>query len=44
MSSRGPPLAPELTAAGIAVNPRTLERVIPATKRLDGSYVLTRSR
>lgn len=39
MSSRGPPLIPESTTAGIVVNPRTLERVIPATKRADGSCV-----
>lgn len=37
MSSRGPPLFPESTNAGIIVNPHTLERVIPATKRPDGS-------
>jgi len=32
-----PPLFPDRTASGIAVDPRTLERVIPATKRLDGT-------
>ncbi|KZW03972.1 hypothetical protein EXIGLDRAFT_715992 [Exidia glandulosa HHB12029] len=37
MSSRGPPLVPEASNAGIIVHPRTLERVIPATKRPDGS-------
>jgi len=39
MSSRGPPLFPDSTNAGIIVNPRTLERIIPATKRADGSCV-----
>jgi hypothetical protein len=34
-----PPLFPDQSAAGIAVDPRTLERVIPESKRLDGSYV-----
>ncbi|KAH7100644.1 hypothetical protein BKA62DRAFT_706067 [Auriculariales sp. MPI-PUGE-AT-0066] len=29
MSSRGPPLFPDTTNAGIVVHPRTLERVIP---------------
>ncbi|VDC06907.1 unnamed protein product [Peniophora sp. CBMAI 1063] len=37
MSSRGPPLDPNKTAAGIAVDPRTLDRVIPESKRADGS-------
>ncbi|OJA16972.1 hypothetical protein AZE42_00591 [Rhizopogon vesiculosus] len=32
-----PPLFPDQSAAGIAVDPRTLERVIPESKRLDGS-------
>jgi len=32
-----PPLNPEKTASGIAVDPRTLERVIPESKRPDGS-------
>ncbi|KAF8558903.1 hypothetical protein OG21DRAFT_1432675 [Imleria badia] len=32
-----PPLFPQQSAAGIAVDPRTLERVIPESKRPDGS-------
>lgn len=32
-----PPLFAEQTASGIAVDPRTLERVIPESKRSDGS-------
>ncbi|KAI0723402.1 hypothetical protein C8Q76DRAFT_722735 [Earliella scabrosa] len=32
-----PPIVPETSAAGIAVDPRTLERVIPESKRPDGS-------
>ncbi|KAF9247232.1 hypothetical protein BU15DRAFT_11050, partial [Melanogaster broomeanus] len=32
-----PPLFPQQTASGIAVDPRTLERVIPESKRSDGS-------
>jgi len=32
-----PPLNPDQTASGIAVDPRTLERVIPESKRPDGS-------
>jgi len=32
-----PPLNPETTPSGIAVDPRTLERVIPESKRLDGT-------
>ncbi|KAH7930121.1 hypothetical protein BV22DRAFT_1028854 [Leucogyrophana mollusca] len=32
-----PPVFPEQTASGIAVDPRTLERVIPESKRADGS-------
>jgi len=32
-----PPLDPERSTAGIAVDPRTLERVVPRTKRSDGS-------
>ncbi|PVG03486.1 hypothetical protein CPB86DRAFT_779200 [Serendipita vermifera] len=32
-----PDLNPETTAAGIAVDPRTQERVVPATRRADGS-------
>ncbi|GFZ49336.1 hypothetical protein JCM24511_07456 [Saitozyma sp. JCM 24511] len=32
-----PPLNPEKTAAGIVVDPRTLERVVPSSKRSDGT-------
>ncbi|KAI6035305.1 hypothetical protein F5J12DRAFT_733824 [Pisolithus orientalis] len=32
-----PPVFPEQTASGIAVDPRTLERVVPETRRPDGS-------
>ncbi|KAF9055187.1 hypothetical protein BDZ89DRAFT_975473 [Hymenopellis radicata] len=32
-----PPLNPEKTAAGIAVDPQTLERVIPESRRPDGT-------
>jgi len=32
-----PPLNPEKTPAGIALDPQTLERVIPESKRSDGS-------
>lgn len=32
-----PPLFPDQSAAGIAVDPRTLERVIPESKRSDGT-------
>ncbi|KAH7887810.1 hypothetical protein F5I97DRAFT_1785714, partial [Phlebopus sp. FC_14] len=32
-----PPVFAEQTASGIAVDPRTLERVIPESKRADGS-------
>jgi len=32
-----PPINPDKSVAGIAVDPRTLERVIPASKRADGS-------
>ncbi|KAF7301329.1 RNA binding protein [Mycena indigotica] len=32
-----PPVNPNQTAAGIAVDPQTLERVIPESKRPDGS-------
>ncbi|KAI0637790.1 hypothetical protein C8Q77DRAFT_1153506 [Trametes polyzona] len=32
-----PPIIPETTAAGIAVDPRTLERVIPESRRPDGT-------
>lgn len=33
-----PPLFPEQTASGIAIDPRTLDRVIPESRRSDGSY------
>ncbi|KAF8312829.1 hypothetical protein DL93DRAFT_2059600, partial [Clavulina sp. PMI_390] len=32
-----PPIVPERTTAGIAVDPTTLERVVPESKRADGS-------
>ncbi|CDO74065.1 hypothetical protein BN946_scf185043.g115 [Trametes cinnabarina] len=32
-----PPIVPETTPSGIAVDPRTLERVIPESRRPDGS-------
>jgi len=32
-----PPITPERTASGITVDPKTLERVVPPTKRPDGS-------
>jgi partner of Y14 and mago protein len=32
-----PPLFPDQSAAGIAIDPRTLERVIPESKRSDGT-------
>jgi partner of Y14 and mago protein len=32
-----PPVIPEKSLAGIAVDPRTLERVIPESKRSDGT-------
>ncbi|OBZ76783.1 hypothetical protein A0H81_03590 [Grifola frondosa] len=32
-----PAIIPEITAAGIAVDPRTLERVIPESRRPDGT-------
>lgn len=32
-----PPINPEKTLAGIAVDPSTLDRVIPESKRSDGS-------
>lgn len=35
-----PPINPDKTAAGIALDPRTLERVIPESRRPDGRYVL----
>ncbi|KAI0721882.1 hypothetical protein C8T65DRAFT_704953 [Cerioporus squamosus] len=32
-----PPIVPETTASGIAVDPRTLERVVPESRRPDGT-------
>ncbi|KAI0002967.1 hypothetical protein BJV74DRAFT_881929 [Russula compacta] len=32
-----PPLFPEQSASGIAIDPRTLDRVIPESRRADGS-------
>ncbi|CCA72543.1 hypothetical protein PIIN_06480 [Serendipita indica DSM 11827] len=32
-----PDVFPETTASGIAVDPKTLDRVVPATRRADGS-------
>ncbi|KAL4075921.1 hypothetical protein V8B97DRAFT_2001926 [Scleroderma yunnanense] len=32
-----PPVFPEQSASGIAVDPRTLERVVPESRRADGS-------
>ncbi|KAI9510465.1 hypothetical protein F5148DRAFT_1298423 [Russula earlei] len=32
-----PPLFPQQTASGIAIDPRTLDRVIPESRRADGS-------
>jgi len=32
-----PPLNPQQTVSGIAVDPRTLERVVPTSRRADGS-------
>jgi partner of Y14 and mago len=34
-----PPLFPEQSASGIAIDPRTLDRVIPESRRADGTYV-----
>ena len=34
-----PDLFPKTTAAGITVDPKTLERVIPESRRPDGTYV-----
>ena len=34
-----PPINPEKSTAGIALDPQTLERVIPESKRPDGTYV-----
>jgi partner of Y14 and mago protein len=33
-----PPLFPQKTASGIAIDPRTLDRVVPESRRADGSY------
>jgi hypothetical protein len=33
-----PPLFPQQSASGIAVDPRTLDRVVPESRRTDGSY------
>lgn len=33
-----PPLFPQQSASGIAIDPRTLDRVIPESRRADGSY------
>ena len=33
-----PPLFPQQSASGIAVDPRTLDRVIPESRRADGTY------
>lgn len=32
-----PPIVPDKTAAGIAVDPKTLERVVPQSRRADGT-------
>ncbi|KIM68599.1 hypothetical protein SCLCIDRAFT_71536, partial [Scleroderma citrinum Foug A] len=32
-----PPVFPEQSASGIAVDPRTLERVVPESRRADGT-------
>ncbi|KAF8609328.1 hypothetical protein BDV93DRAFT_540663 [Ceratobasidium sp. AG-I] len=32
-----PPLNPDQTVSGIAIDPKTLERVVPSTKRADGT-------
>lgn len=34
-----PPINPDQTAAGIALDPQTLDRVIPESRRPDGTYV-----
>jgi partner of Y14 and mago protein len=34
-----PPINPDKTLSGIAVDPKTLDRVIPESRRPDGSYV-----
>jgi hypothetical protein len=33
-----PAIVPEKTTAGIAVDPRTLQRVVPESRRPDGTY------
>lgn len=33
-----PPLFPQKTASGIAIDPRSLDRVVPESRRADGSY------
>ena len=38
-----PPVFPEQSASGIAVDPRTLDRVVPESRRADGSWVSPRS-
>ena len=35
-----PPINPEKSLAGIAVDPLTLERVVPESRRPDGRYTL----
>jgi partner of Y14 and mago protein len=32
-----PDLDPETTVSGIAIDPKSLERVVPSTRRADGS-------
>ncbi|KZT62353.1 hypothetical protein CALCODRAFT_403652, partial [Calocera cornea HHB12733] len=32
-----PPVEPERSASGIVVDPSTLERIVPATRRADGT-------
>lgn len=34
-----PDIVPKTTVSGISVDPRTLERVIPQSRRQDGTYV-----
>jgi partner of Y14 and mago protein len=38
-SSQLPPIDPKLTTAGIVVDPRTQERVVPSSRRPDGTCV-----
>ena len=33
-----PPLFPQQTTSGIAIDPRSLDRVVPESRRADGSY------